>query len=147
MDISSFPRIFDFKNKLLSDKQLLNLKTWFSKYDFTIQHIKGKQNLIPDFLTRPAINKPSLISSIHTIPVIAMNRQLSFKALNQSTFPMNIPFYSAYQIEDFAKKFLYRYFFNVQSKKPDPFPSHCLENLFLTGLTLSSLTICDDELW
>ncbi|KAH9752137.1 hypothetical protein KPL71_014580 [Citrus sinensis] len=108
MDNSSFPRIFDFKNKLLPDKQLLNLKNWLAKYDFTIQHIKGKQNLIPDFLTRPAISKPSLISSIHTIPVIAMNRQLAFKALNQRPFPMNIPFHSAYQIQDFAKKFLYR---------------------------------------
>ena len=98
VDNSSFPRIFDFKNKLLPDKQLLSLKNWFAKYDFTVQHIKGKQNLIPDFLTRPAINKPSLISSIHTIPVIAMNRQLPFKALNQRTFPMNIHFHSAYQI-------------------------------------------------
>ena len=121
MDNSSFPRIFDFKNKLLPD-------------------------LIPYFLTRPAINKPSLISSIHTIPVIAMNCQLPFKLFNQRTFPMNIPFHSAYQIQDFAKKFLYRYFFNVQIKKPDRFPSLCMENLFLTGLTLSSLTICEDKL-
>ena len=146
MDNSIFPRIFDLKNKLLPDKQLLSLKNWFAKYDFTVQHIKGRQILIPDFLTRPAINKPSLISSIHTIPVIAMNCQLPFKALNQRTFPMNIHFHSAYQIQDFAKKFLYRYFFNVQSKKPDRFPSLCMENLFLTGLTLSSLTICEDEL-
>ena len=147
IDNSSFPRIFDFKNKLLPDKQLLNLKTWFSKYDFTVQHIKGKQNLIPDFLTRPAINKPSLLSSTHIIPIIAMNRQLPFKALNQRSFPMNIPFSSAYQIQDFAKKFLYQYFFNVHSKTPDHFPTLCMENLFLTGLTLSSLTICEDELW
>ena len=108
MDNSSFPRIFDFKNKLLPDKQLLNLKTWFSKYDFTVQHIKGKQNLIPYLLTRSAINKPSLLSSTHIIPIIAMNRQFPFKALNQRSFPMNIPFSSAYQIQD--KKFLYRYF-------------------------------------
>nr|AHC13200.1 polyprotein [Citrus endogenous pararetrovirus] len=106
MDNSSFPRIFDFKNKLLLDKQLLNLKTWFAKYDFTVQHIKGNQNLIPDFLTRPAINKPSLISSIQTIPVIALNRQLPFKALTQRHFPMNISFQSAYQLQDFTKKFL-----------------------------------------
>ena len=46
MDNSSFLRIFDFKNKLLPDKQLLNLKTQFSKYDFIVQHIKGKQNLL-----------------------------------------------------------------------------------------------------
>ncbi|KAH9780712.1 hypothetical protein KPL71_008183 [Citrus sinensis] len=98
MDNSSFPQIFDFKNKLLPDKQLLSLKTWFAKYDFTVQHIKGNQNLIPDFLTRPAINKPALISSIQTIPVIAMNRQLPFKALNQRNFPMNISFQSAYQL-------------------------------------------------
>ena len=117
MDNSSFPRIFDFKNKLLPGKLLLSLKKWFSKYDFTVQHIKSKQNLIPDFLTHPAINKPSLISSIHTILVIAMNCQLPFKPLNQRTLPMNISFHSAYQIQDFAKKFLYWYFFNVQSKK------------------------------
>ena len=48
--ISSFPRIFDFKNKLLPDKQLLSLKNWFAKYDFTVQHIKGNQNLIPKLL-------------------------------------------------------------------------------------------------
>ncbi|KAH9716750.1 hypothetical protein KPL71_021566 [Citrus sinensis] len=147
MDNSSFPRIFDFKNKLLPDKQLLSLKTWFAKYDFTVQHIKGNQNLIPYFLTRPAINKPALISSIQTIPVIAMNRQLPFKALNQRNFPMNISFQSAYQLQDFAKKFLYRFFFNVQTKKPDRFPNLCMEHLFLTGLTLSSLSISKDELW
>ncbi|KAH9658046.1 hypothetical protein KPL70_023335 [Citrus sinensis] len=147
MDNSSFPRIFDFKNKLLPDKQLLSLKTWFAKYDFTVQHIKGHQNLIPDFLTRPAINKPALISSIQTIPVIAMNRQLPFKALNQRNFPMNISFQSAYQLQDFAKKFLYRFFFNVQTKKPDRFPNLCMEHMFLTGLTLSSLSISEDELW
>ncbi|KAH9769553.1 hypothetical protein KPL71_012045 [Citrus sinensis] len=101
MDNSSFPRIFDFKNKLLPDKQLLSLKTWFAKYDFTVHHLKGKQNLIPDFLTRPAINKPSLISSIQTIP----------------------------------------------TKKPYCFPNLCMEHLFLTGLTLSTLSICEDELW
>ncbi|KAH9724631.1 hypothetical protein KPL70_007559 [Citrus sinensis] len=142
MDNSSFPRIFDFKNKLPLDKQLLSLKTWFAKYDFTVQHIKGNQNLIPDFLTRPA-----LISSIQTIPVIAMNRQLPFKALNQRNFPMNISFQLPYQLQDFVKKFLYRFFFNVQTKKPNRFPNLCMEHLFLIGLTLSSLSISEDELW
>ncbi|KAH9792715.1 hypothetical protein KPL71_004244 [Citrus sinensis] len=36
MDNSSFPRIFDFKNKLLPDKQLLTHKNWFAKNEFTI---------------------------------------------------------------------------------------------------------------
>ena len=61
MDNSSFLKILDFKNKLLADKQLLSLKAWFAKYDFTVQHIKGDKNPIPDFLTRPSINKPTLI--------------------------------------------------------------------------------------
>ena len=77
----------------------------------------------------------------------AMNRQLPFKALNQINFPINISFQSAYQLQDSAKKFLYRYFFNVQTKKPDRFPNLRMEHLFLTGLTLSSLSICEDELW
>ena len=60
---------------------------------------------------------------------------------------MNFSFHSAYQLQDFAKKFLYRYFFTVQSKTPDRFPNLCMEHLFLTCLTLSSLSICEDELW
>ncbi|KAH9769368.1 Endonuclease [Citrus sinensis] len=96
MDNSSFPKIFDFKNKLLLDKQLLNLKTWFAKYDFTVQHIKGDKNLIPDFLTRPSIKSHVLISSITTIPIIAMNLSLPFKALTQKAFPLNLNFRSAF---------------------------------------------------
>ncbi|KAH9671228.1 hypothetical protein KPL70_017281 [Citrus sinensis] len=41
LDNSSFPKIIEFKNKVLPNKHLLRLKTWFSKYDFTVQHIKG----------------------------------------------------------------------------------------------------------
>ena len=121
MDNSSFPKIFDFKKKLFPDKQLLNLKTWFAKYDFTVQHIKGDKNLIPDFLTRPSIESPFLISSIKTIPIIAMYRSLPFKALTQKAFPLNLTFQSAFQIQDFAKKFLYRYFVNVHRTRPKGF--------------------------
>ena len=53
LDNSSFPRILDLKNKTLPDKHFFHLKTWFSKYDFSVQHIKGDQNLIPDLLSRP----------------------------------------------------------------------------------------------
>ncbi|KAH9649324.1 hypothetical protein KPL70_025938 [Citrus sinensis] len=76
-----------------------------------------------------------------------MHRQLPFKALNQRNSPLNISFQSAYQLQDFVKKFLYRYFFNVQTKKPDRFRNLCMEHMFLIGLTLSSLSICEDELW
>ncbi|KAK4380999.1 polyprotein [Sesamum angolense] len=44
----------DLKNKGVPEPQLLRLKDWFSKYQFTVKHIKGDANLIPDFLSRPS---------------------------------------------------------------------------------------------
>ena len=113
-----------------------------------VQHIKGDKNLIPDFLTRPSINKPTLITSIHAIPIIAMYRSLPFKALTQKTFPLNLSFSSTFQIQDFARKFLFRYFVNVYRTQPFCFLSLHLEYLFLTRFTLNPpLTISEDELW
>ncbi|KAK4384407.1 polyprotein [Sesamum angolense] len=54
MDNTSFPKIMDLKNKGVPEPQLLRLKDWFSKYQFTVKHIKGDANLIPDFLSRPS---------------------------------------------------------------------------------------------
>ena len=77
-----------------------------------------------------------------------MNRSLPFKALTQKAFPLNLTFRSAFQIQTFAKKFLYRYFMNVHRTKPERFPSLCLEHMFLSGFTIvPSLTISEDELW
>ncbi|KAL0283737.1 UNVERIFIED_CONTAM: polyprotein [Sesamum radiatum] len=42
MDNTSFPRIMDLKNKGVPEPQLLRLKDWFSKYQFTVKHIKGR---------------------------------------------------------------------------------------------------------
>ena len=36
LDNSSFQKIFELKNKVLPNKHLLHLKTWLSKYDFTV---------------------------------------------------------------------------------------------------------------
>ena len=49
MDNSSFPKILEFKNKMPPDPQILRLKDWFSRYDFSVKHIKRKNNLILDF--------------------------------------------------------------------------------------------------
>ena len=143
MDNSSFQKILDFKNKLLPDKQLLSLKAWFAKYDFTVQHIKGDKNSIPNFLTRPSINKPTFITSIQTIPIIAMNRSLPFKALTQKGFPLNLYFSLAFQIQDFAKKFLFRYFMNVYRTQPLRFPSIHLEylNYSMFGVSQSCMSL------
>ncbi|RDY13610.1 hypothetical protein CR513_01438, partial [Mucuna pruriens] len=53
MDNSSFPKILEFKNKMPLDPQILRLKDWFSRYNFSVKHVKGKNNIIPDMLSRP----------------------------------------------------------------------------------------------
>ena len=73
---------------------------------------------------------------------------LPFKALTQKTFPFNLSFSSAFQIQNFARKFLFRYVMNVHKTQPLQFPSLHLEHLFFTEFTLSpNLTISEDELW
>ncbi|KAH9801590.1 hypothetical protein KPL71_001094 [Citrus sinensis] len=54
MDNLAFPNIMNFKGKNVPEKMLLRLKDWFSKYDFSMKHIKGDHNLIPDMLSRLA---------------------------------------------------------------------------------------------
>lgn len=41
MDNSTFSKILDYRNKLKPEPQLLRLKDWFSKYQFSVVHIKG----------------------------------------------------------------------------------------------------------
>ncbi|KAK2658497.1 hypothetical protein Ddye_005030 [Dipteronia dyeriana] len=38
MDNSSFPKVLKFRNKLPPSPQLLRLKDWFSRYDFTVPY-------------------------------------------------------------------------------------------------------------
>ena len=118
LDNSSFPKILDYRNKTIPDKQLLRFKNWFTRYDFTVQHIKGDKNLIPNLLSRPPPKSTSssssiLVTSISTIPAIAMAPFLPFIALTKNSFPFNITFSSPHQIQDFATKFLFRYFMNT----------------------------------
>ena len=153
LDNSSFPKILDYRNKSLPDKQLLRLKNWFTKYDFTVQHIKGDKNLIPDLLSRPHPKSNSssssiLVTSLLTIPVTSMAPSLPFIAFTKKSFPFNITFSSQHQIQDFATKFLFRYFMKVHQHKPYNFPSFNPDKLFLTGLTIDPfVSIIEDELW
>ena len=137
LDNSSFPKILDLKNKTLPDKHLLRLKTWFSKYDFSVQHIKGDQNLIPDLLSRPLSSASlTIISSSVTVPVIFMTYSFPNSALTRKSFPCNLNFSSPYQIQDFAKKFVFQYFMNIYQTQSSSFPSFHPDHLFLTGLTI-----------
>ena len=58
MDMSSFPKMLQFKRKMLPHPQLLRWSNWFSQQSFQVKHTKGKDNLITDYLSRkpPAIN-------------------------------------------------------------------------------------------
>ena len=40
-------------NNKKATPQLLRLAAWFDQYSFDIKHIKGKDNVIPDYLSRP----------------------------------------------------------------------------------------------
>lgn len=53
MDNSSLPKVLDFKNNAIPDKQVLRLKDWFAKYDFSLKHLKGKENIIDVLHSRP----------------------------------------------------------------------------------------------
>ncbi|KAL0386398.1 UNVERIFIED_CONTAM: polyprotein [Sesamum latifolium] len=98
MDNTSFPKIMDLKNKGVPEPQLLRLKDWFSKYQFTVKHIKGENNLIPDFLSRPS--GIHLISPTGTIPIF-MASSSSSTSRSPLTFPPKF-FYDLKNIREYA---------------------------------------------
>ena len=51
-DMMSFPNMLKFKQKHLPKAQLLRWANWFSNWSFDAVHIKGKTNVLPDFLSR-----------------------------------------------------------------------------------------------
>ncbi|KAH9752341.1 hypothetical protein KPL71_014650 [Citrus sinensis] len=151
MDSSAFPNIFHFKGKTVPEKMLLRLKDWFSKYDFSVKHIKGSQNLIPDMLSR--LSKPenplTLFSTTYHFPIISMATSLPPEALTKKTFPFNKTFSSVFAIQEFARKALFRFFMKAYLvTDPFPFSTFHPENLFLTGLTLDpTRETTEDVLW
>ena len=151
MDSSAFPNILNFKGKTVPEKMLLRLKDWFSKYDFSVKHIKGSQNLIPDLLSR--LSKPEtppiLFSTTYHFPIIAMATSLPPEALTKKPFPLNKTFSSVFAIQEFARKAVFRFFMKAYLMADSfPFSTFHPENLFLTGLTLDpSREITEDELW
>ncbi|KAH9686204.1 hypothetical protein KPL70_014285 [Citrus sinensis] len=151
MDSSAFPNILNFKEKTVPKKMLLRLKDWFSKYDFSVKHIKGSQNLIPDMLSR--LSKPekplTLFSTTYHFPIISMATSLPPKALTKKPFPFDKNFSSVFAIQEFAKKALFRFFMKTYLvTEPFSFSTFHPENLFLTGLTLDpSRETTEDVLW
>lgn len=90
MDNFSFLKVLDLKNMALPNKPLLRLQDWFAKYDFSIKHLKRKDNLITVFFSRPQPMK--LISYVISLPMILMaNPSDSLeKAFIQLSFPQEL---------------------------------------------------------
>ena len=61
MDMVSFPKMLNFKQKVISNSQLHRWSNWFSQFSFTVIHIKGKSNIIADFFSRNHPSNPSLM--------------------------------------------------------------------------------------
>ncbi|RDX82736.1 hypothetical protein CR513_36437, partial [Mucuna pruriens] len=114
MDNSSFPKILEFKNKMLPDPQILRLKDWLSRYDFSVKHIKGKQNLIPDLLSRPG-KIVQMFTTTHNIPLIFMVKPLPNKAKTCKVFPPGLTPSSTQDILEYAKSH-YFYFIHKTMK-------------------------------
>ncbi|GJV96253.1 hypothetical protein Tco_1547830 [Tanacetum coccineum] len=81
MDMSSFPRMLQFKRKMLPHAQLLRWSNWFSQWKFTVKHIKGTENVLADFLYRPKAYKSEEItkecqasSETHSTPSLMVNQ-------------------------------------------------------------------------
>ncbi|XP_030969884.1 uncharacterized protein LOC115990169 [Quercus lobata] len=70
-DMSFFPKMLQFKRKMLPHPQLLRWSNWFSQWSFQVKHIKGRDNLITDYLSRkpPVLNTTILPSPLCVYPV------------------------------------------------------------------------------
>ena len=68
MDMSSFPKMLQFKRKMLPHPQLLRWSNWFSQWSFQVKHIKGKDNLITDYLSR----KPLVLNTTIIPPTLCV---------------------------------------------------------------------------
>jgi len=115
--------MLELKNKIPPSPQILRLKEWFSRYNFSVKHIKGNQNVIPDFLSRPKSptnhQNPlkektlsiTIFSDTHEYPLIMMNEPSSSHQ-NLHEFPpelIRIQPITPTTIKSFAQTHMFHY--------------------------------------
>ena len=63
--------MLQFKRKMLPHPQLLRWSNWFSQWSFQVKHIKGKDNLITDYLSRkpPVLNTTIIPPPLCVYPI------------------------------------------------------------------------------
>ena len=89
--------------------QILRLKDWFFRYDFFVKHIKGKNNLIPDFLSKPNNKTIKVITSTHSFPLIFMVKPLSETTKTIKVFPPGLMTQTPAQILEYAKSHYFHF--------------------------------------
>ncbi|KAL0444938.1 UNVERIFIED_CONTAM: polyprotein [Sesamum latifolium] len=127
-------------------RRLLRLKDWFSKYQFTVKHIKAENNLIPDLLSRPS--GIYLISSTGTIPIF-MASSSSSTSRSPLTFPSKF-FHDLKNIREYALDHIFLHLARLFSETDIPQGRGCFrpDYPFLAILTLPGPgPLPEDELW
>lgn len=148
MDNSSFPKIFEFKNKMPPDSQTLRLKYWFSRYDFSVKHIKGTQNVIPDLLSRP-IKPIQIITTKHTFPPILMVKPLPAHASTTKNLTPGITVSSSPpHFKQYAKNNLFYYMIKIiRNKLPNHTPYFSDTPFLLPILINPNVKFTKNHLW
>ena len=69
--------------EILLHPQLLKWSNWFSQWSFQVKHIKGKDNLITNYLSRkpPAINTTTISSPLCVYPITDLSSSSSSSSL------------------------------------------------------------------
>ncbi|MFQ6635906.1 hypothetical protein Gotur_021443, partial [Gossypium turneri] len=94
MDMSSFPKMLQFKQKEVPHSQLLRWAEWFSRFSFDVVHIKRKTNVLADTLTRLPETKPLKIPVSKPVEVFMFRPSSSKekgKKKQQLPSPFSIP--------------------------------------------------------
>ena len=76
---------------------------------FFVKHIKGKNNLIFDFLSRPNHKTVKVITSTHSFPLIFMAKPLSETTKTIKVFPPGLVTHTPTQILEYAKSHYFHF--------------------------------------
>ncbi|MED6153552.1 hypothetical protein PIB30_103150, partial [Stylosanthes scabra] len=121
--------MLDAKGKRLSYAQLLRWKDWFSRYKFTVKHIKGNHNIIADYLSRPNKDPPPKILHIltmenpRTFPLPDCPQDHEFDKRPIGPFPFSAKPKNLEEIKNLAKQCLFYWLHKllfITQITPDP---------------------------
>jgi hypothetical protein len=115
---------------MIPDSQLLRLKDWFSKYQFTVEHVKGKTNVLANFLSRLKSPSSLLISYLNkTIPLFMISHHCPLE-IQQFSSLVEVYSFAHTKLSHYRSLFVNEY----QAIHPDNFHNHLLYGPFRSNL-------------